>query len=118
MGDSKFQGKWKITEMDAWDLKYIDLDKYDFSNPMSFLNETKTFSELQNVIKRMIDECNPTILFCKDILKCYTNDTLEWILAYLHINNVDLLKSSIMTLTNIWNSHISHPYSYQIKFDT
>ena len=25
MSDDKFQGRWKITEMDAWDLKYIDL---------------------------------------------------------------------------------------------
>ena len=25
MADNKFQGKWKITEMDAQNLKYIDL---------------------------------------------------------------------------------------------
>jgi len=103
---------FRIIVIDNNDMKLIDFSKNDFNNSIISLdNESKTISEMQNLIKLKIVELEKTTSFCNDILKFYNENTIEWDLAYLHISSYTVFKNSLINLIQIWNNKISHPYN-------
>jgi hypothetical protein len=103
---------FRIFAIDNNDMKLIDFSNNEFnSNIISLDNESRTISEMQNVIKLKIVELEKTIPFCNDILKFYNENTIEWDLAYLHISSYTVFKNSLIHLIQIWNNKITHPYN-------
>jgi len=107
---------FRIISIDNNDIKLIDLTNKDFYKmQISLDNEKRTFDLIQNILKERIEEMRLTTSFSSDIMRFYGKETLEYKMAFLHMQMFNTYKKGILIITEMWNSKIGHLYNTKIE---